>query len=216
MKKAIIRIVIIVLLVSCTAISLAAAPNEDILSALHSVPYLSDVVLWENDTDVVDDHGLQPHSIRVVVDGGGTTPVAEAIFSNLPAGVTTDGTTSTTVTDEFGNDHTINFSRSSDVRLIITVYIRTLPGYDDSTTPDAIKAAVKATVDKLSIDESFYIPFLYAPILALDDLENPTFIISSIAASSTTTSSSFQIPIGAFERAKIPLTNISVVATPLY
>ena len=216
MKKAIITFVIIALIISCTTISLAATPNEDLLSALRAVPYLEDAVLWENDTDAVDDHGLQPHSLHVVVDGGATTPVAQAIFTKLPVGITTEGTTSTTVTDESGNTHTINFSRSSDVRLMITIYIRTLPGYDASTTPDAIKNAVKTTVDKLTIGQSFYIPFLYAPILALDDLEHPTFIISSIVASSTSTSSSFEIPIGPTERAKIPLVNISVEATPLY
>ena len=193
----------------------AISTHEAILSALSTVPYLNSAILWENDTDDTDDRGLPPHSIRVVVDGGGNTNVAKAIFSKKPVGVSTDGSTSVTVQDEFGIDHTIKFSRVSDVRLMITVTIRTTAGYDSTTTPDAIKAAVKACIDKQAIGQPVVLPSLYAPVQSLEDPEHPTFYISSIAASTPSGSSNLVIPIGAGERATVPLTNITVSATPM-
>ena len=193
----------------------AVSTREALLSALRSVPYLNDVVLWENDTDEEDDRGLPPHSIRVVVDGGGNANVANAIFSKKPVGITTDGTTGVFVTDEFGNTHTVKFTRVTEVPLMITVYIRTLPGYNSIATPNAIKEAVKATIDQLTIGQDFIVPSLYGPILAQDDPDHPTFIISSLAASDSVTSSALRIPVDPAERATISLATISVSATPL-
>ena len=193
----------------------AVSTREALLSALSTVPYLTGAVIWENDTDETDDRGLPPHSIRVVVDGGGNLPVAQAILSKKPVGVSTDGSVSVTVADEFGVDHVVKFTRVSSVRLMITVYIRTFSGYDSTATPDAIKAAVKAYIDRQAIGQDVIVPSLYTPVMALNDADHPTFAISSIAVSTSETSSSICIPIGPGERATVPLTNITVSATPM-
>lgn len=196
-----------------------AAPSistrEALLSALSAVPYLKGAIIWENDTDDTDDQGLPPHSIRVVVDGGANIPVAQAILSKKPVGVTTDGSVSVTVPDEFGTDRTVHFSRVSNIYLMITVYIRTFAGYDSSVTPDAIKAAVKAYIDKQVIGQDVIVPSIYSPVMALNDPDHPTFAISSLAVNTSETSSSIKIAIGPGERASVLLPSINVSATPM-
>jgi hypothetical protein len=66
---------------------------------------------YENDTAIEDIYGRPPHSIHVVVDGGLDIEIAEELLSVKPGGITTFGEVSNIVTDNYGHEHTINFSR---------------------------------------------------------------------------------------------------------
>jgi len=92
------------------------AIRVDVLDADDAISF---VACFENDTDVTDADGRPPHSIELLVQGGVDADVAEAIFLAKPAGIRAYGTTTETVTDTQGNDHTIGFTRPT----VITIYI---------------------------------------------------------------------------------------------
>jgi len=65
----------------------------------------------ENDTDTTDANGVPGHAIEALVIGGASADIQAAIFAAKAAGIRAYGSTSGTVTDSAGNDHTIAFSR---------------------------------------------------------------------------------------------------------
>ena len=71
----------------------------------------------ENDTDTTDANGVPRKSIEAIVYGPASPTsdddqaLAEALWAAKPAGIRAYGTTSKTVTDEQGNEHTVSFTR---------------------------------------------------------------------------------------------------------
>jgi len=68
-----------------------------------------------NDTDFTDANGLPPHSVEVLVLGGTTADIAQAILDSVGAGTATFGTRSDTVEDSEGNDQVVYWSRPVEI-----------------------------------------------------------------------------------------------------
>lgn len=68
---------------------------ENSLNAIHSaISQLSDVknvIILENNTDTIDDYGVKPHSLNIIVEGGNDEDIAKAISENKGAGVGLQG-----------------------------------------------------------------------------------------------------------------------------
>ena len=60
---------------------------ESLYSAIFSLEGVSNAVIYENDTDVIDENGVLPHSFLTLVDGGLSSDVATAIWRNRPTGI---------------------------------------------------------------------------------------------------------------------------------
>lgn len=107
--------------------------------------------VFYNDTDATDGDGLPPHSVECLVLGGDDEEVRAAVFEAVAAGIRSYGSDSGTVTDEEGNDWTVQFSRPTEV----TIYNRLDVTYDPDVFPadgsDQIKAAVVAYGDAFAI-----------------------------------------------------------------
>lgn len=75
------------------------------------------VRVLENDTDTTDADGVPRKSIEAIVYGPASPTsdddqaLAEALWAAKPAGIRAYGTTSKTVTDDQGNEHTVSFTR---------------------------------------------------------------------------------------------------------
>ena len=193
----------------------AQSTREHLMSALMAVPGVTEAVLRENDTDEEDDDGLPAHSIQVVIKGGYLSDIAAALYRNKPVGVATAGTTEVTVTDEFGNDQTVRFSRPRNKSVLISVYLKTFPGYDSTGMTARIQTAVADYMRSLKIGQSLAVPCLYAPILALDDPVHPTFLITSLVASASSSSSSERILLEPDEKFLASEGAVSVHTTPI-
>jgi uncharacterized phage protein gp47/JayE len=104
----------------------------------------------ENRTDATDVSGLPPHSYQITVIGGSDADVAAAIWAGKSPGMATTGTSSATVTDEFGNAQTVYWIRGTNVPMYLDVTLTrdasTYPADGDARVAAALVAFV-ATLD---------------------------------------------------------------------
>jgi uncharacterized phage protein gp47/JayE len=103
---------------------------------------VTEVVGFENITDVIDGDGLPPHSIEVIVSGGDDGAIRAAIFDSKAGGIASNGTTTGVVADVNGIVHTINFSRPGSVSAYIDVDLEVYPGKFPSNGGAIIGGAV--------------------------------------------------------------------------
>lgn len=131
-----------------------AAPSQSMVDGLYAAVANLDnvvqVVVWENETDddvAMTGGTLVPHSVFVIVDGGDTAEIANAIWLRKSGGCTMMGAVEETVTDTQGHDHTIKFSRPDDVDIYVEIDIETKSGWVSGTADDIKDAIVDASVE---------------------------------------------------------------------
>lgn len=122
---------------------------------------------YENDTNQADANGLPPHSICLVVEGGDSTAIAEAIALKKTPGCYTHGDVEILTRDEMGVPNPIRFYFAKPVRVRVRVTLKPLAGYLSSTA-GAIKANLAAYVNALPIGESVMVSRLLCPINEAD------------------------------------------------
>ena len=98
--------------------------NEVVAVILRAFDSYEDVTVFENITLVTDSRGLPGKSFEsIVYQAGGVTDrdqeIAQAIFDSKPAGIEPHGDVNKTVTDSQGFDHTIKFSRPTEVDIYL-------------------------------------------------------------------------------------------------
>jgi uncharacterized phage protein gp47/JayE len=143
-------------------ISVAAGGNNlaDALAAqLNNTEDVTDAIVIENKTDIVDANGLDPHTFAAVVIGGTAIAIATVIWANTPQGIDSFGALSEVITDEQGFPQTINYSRAADIAIYFKLDLTTdanYPGDGDAR----VKAAVveygqSGTVNGVLLDSDF-------------------------------------------------------------
>lgn len=113
---------------------------------LLEVDDVESVTIFVNNTDTTDADGLPPHSVEAVVriPAGATYDQAifDALLDGVAAGIATHGTTTGTAEDDEGTEHTMKFSRPTEVEIYVAVTVTV----DDETFPsdgaDQIKQAI--------------------------------------------------------------------------
>jgi hypothetical protein len=131
-----------------------AFPSQSMVDGLYAAVANLDnvvqVVVWENETDAVvakNGGNLDPHSVYVIVDGGDSAEIANAIWLRKSVGCSMMGAVSETVTDLQGHDHTINFGRPDDVDVYVEIDIETKSGWLAGTAADIVDAIVAASAE---------------------------------------------------------------------
>ncbi|MGC3003539.1 baseplate J/gp47 family protein, partial [Streptomyces sp. G35A] len=136
---------------------------ESLYSSIFSLEGVTNVVIYENDTDEVDEIGVNPHSFLTLVDGGLESDIAKAIWQNRPAGIGSQGNTAIDIVDSFGYVRTVNFSRPVEVPIFIELSIQT-----DSRFPEdgenKIREALISYINNLTINDDVVYSRLYTPI----------------------------------------------------
>lgn len=127
-----------------------SATVEAIKSSLLQVTGVTGATVIENDTNIVDGDGRPPHSFESIVVGGSDVDVATDIFLSKAAGIETFGTVTEIITDSMGFDHTIKFSRATEV----TIYLQI-------TLVKSIEIAYPSDGDQQIIDECILIGSTY-------------------------------------------------------
>ena len=102
---------------------------ESIFSSIANLDGVDQAIVLENDTNSVDSNGQAPHSIQAIVSGGDNQEIAEAIFREKCTGITTEGTTTVSVTDVMEIDHDINFQRPLAKPIFIIINLTTNSSY---------------------------------------------------------------------------------------
>ena len=102
-----------------------AATVEAIRAEVSALDNVTAVVVFQNNTDIVDLEGRPPHSVEVVVQGGDDDEIALEIFETVAAGIETVSSSMTPtvifVTDSQGFSQLIRFSRPTEVEIHLEV-----------------------------------------------------------------------------------------------
>ncbi|WYV99362.1 baseplate protein [Pseudomonas phage vB_PpuM-NoPa] len=106
---------------------------EALIDALINVAGVSDVIIYENDTDTVNAEGVPMKSFMPIVLGGLPSDIANAIWKNKPTGIGSYGNTTVQIVDSQGLSHPISFMRPTAVPVYIKMAVvsdgtGTLPG----------------------------------------------------------------------------------------
>lgn len=103
--------------------------NAGSTDANHQPP--TTVKVFYNDTDFTDSNGLPPHSCEVLVQGGTTADLAQAIFNAIGAGTNSYGNRTDSVVDSEGRTQSVSWSRPVEVPIYVDAVVR----YDSSSWP---------------------------------------------------------------------------------
>jgi uncharacterized phage protein gp47/JayE len=98
---------------------------EAIISGLSAVEDVTAVVLFSNNTSVVDGEGRPPHSLDAVVEGGTNQNIGDKLFDVVGAGIETIGAVSVNVTDSQGFTQVMKFSRPDEILIWLEVDLTT-------------------------------------------------------------------------------------------
>lgn len=185
---------------------------EGIVGAVASLAGVNRYRGYENDTGTTNADGVPAHAISLVVEGGTTQAIAEAIAAKKTPGTATYGTTSYTTYDQYGVPNIINFFRPTAATISIEVSLTARTGYL-STTADTIKAALVDYVANLLIGDDIYISKLYVPANLSNQAVGETFDVTQIrikknAGAWVTTN----LTLAFNEIAQTALANVTVIA----
>lgn len=115
-----------------------------IYSRLNARPLVEKVIVFQNNTSIIDLENRPPKSLDIVVLGDNEDDLAQAIFEVVGGGVQTIGDISRQIEDQEGFEHTIKFSRPTEVpiwiEMDITKNVNLYPVDGDIQIRDAILA----------------------------------------------------------------------------
>jgi len=142
-------------------------------------------VIEVNETDTTDSGGRPARSFECFVqaDSSLNQLIGEAIFEKKPVGIKTHGTTSVTVEDEAGIEHTIKFTPASTVTVGIKATIKT-NSYYPSNGAELIKANLVEYINNLTNGESVIRTSLYSLIYAVEGVTEVTSLTLAIGTGS--------------------------------
>jgi len=194
------------------------AAIRDNLTLLDGVSYVNVI---ENETLVTDSDSRPPKSFEAIVLGGEDVDVATSVWDTKPAGIEMYGNTTEIITDEYGIQRTVEFTRPVIINMAIQV---TYTIYDEEMFPsggeEAIKNTVLAAVNALGVDVDVIPTRLFGPIYsAVPGIDNLIVEVQELAnpgdAPVVMDWQEARFPIGAREYAQTTLGDIDIVdATP--
>jgi uncharacterized phage protein gp47/JayE len=163
-----------------------ANPSTTVLGgirgALLSLPGVTRLELYENDTGQTDENGLPPHSLTTVIEGGNDEEIAQTIHTRKTPGGYTNGTTALLIMNDRGQNVLIRFYRPTYYNMAVTLNIKRLTGYT-SNVLENIKANIAAYLNNLAIGQDLALSALWAAAMAANvDLHMPSFSIQSLTA----------------------------------
>lgn len=148
-----------------------------ILAAVQDLDGVVQAVIYENDTNTTDALGLPPHSISLVVDGGDSQEIAEAIAAKKTPGAYTHGNTSVVVVDDYGIPSTIRYYTPEPVETKAAVTIKALPGYTSGIGTE-LKQAIADYVNGLAIGKRIDYAKLYLPAQLFGAAHSETYEVN--------------------------------------
>lgn len=154
---------------------------EGIFGAIFNVPNVTDLQIYENDTDAPDANGVPGHSIAAVVLGGDVTAIAQTIAETKSPGTGTFGNVSQIVIDPNGVPDNINFFVMTLEQIYATVTINPMTGYSDAIGA-SIQQSVSDWINSLSTGEDVFYGKLWGPanLFANGTTNGETFNVANI------------------------------------
>jgi hypothetical protein len=136
--------------------------------------------------------------------------IAETLWENKAAGIATHGTESRVVTDTQAIDHTIEFSRPTDVPIYIDLTVKTDADLFPSDGSDQIKAALVAEMDtQLTGEDVIALVYKSIPLEIAGVIDVTAFLIDDVDPPV----GSVNVVIASREQATLASTDIDVTVT---
>lgn len=182
---------------------------DALYSDLISLDGVEAVRIYENLTNTVDALGIPPHAFMVLVQGGLDNEIAETIWRNRPAGITTHGNSTYLIEDVLGNEKEVKYQRPSYVDIYVSVSVTSYEGFPADGV-EQIRSAIFDYINSNSIvgDNVIY-SRLYTPINSVPGHQVDSLFIG-LNPSPTGTSN---LSIAYNEIAKVEIGNIEVSVT---
>jgi uncharacterized phage protein gp47/JayE len=156
----------------------SVTPLKGLDGALAAISGVTDVHVYENDTDAPDANGIPEHSVAVVIEGGDAAVIAQTIILRKTEGGHTYGTTLQNVPDAYGVPQPIRFSRPTLVDIHVEITLSVLAGYT-TVIGEAIKQAVSDYINALIIGQDVITSRLYMPANLYGGEGSETFTIGA-------------------------------------
>lgn len=123
---------------------------EALLDALRNVEGVTDVVVYENDTDAPDVNGVPAHSFLPIVLGGLPSDIGNSIWENKPTGISSVGNTTVQIPDSQGFLHSISYKRPTEIPIYVNVSISDAGG----VAGDA-QALIRQNIENYGVENYF-------------------------------------------------------------
>lgn len=187
---------------------------EGTLGAVANLTGVTNTKGYENDTNSTDADTIPAHSIAVIVLGGDSLEIAEAIALHKTPGTGTYGTTTELVHDARGMPINISFSRPILVTITVTLTIAAGDTWSSDYEP-LIKTALAETINALGIGQTVLITKLYAPAYLNGTAPGQTYDVATLEiGKDTDPQSDVNIPIDYNELPECdPDVDITVIVT---
>lgn len=191
-----------------------AAAVDAIAADVAAVTTVVAVTVFENTGDVIDSDLVPPHAIEVVVLSNPATgdedEIAQAIWDSKAAGIEAHGAESGTAVDDQGTNHTINFSRPSEIPIHVNIECTVDANYPaDGDTQ--IKEALAAWSQDLAVGEDVIWSSLFCVVFGITGVIDVTTL--EIHTSDPPTGHTSNIIIGSRELATIDTADVDVTST---
>ena len=145
----------------------ASAMVETIRAALIQTDGVTFAIVYENDTDEVDEDGRPPHSIEAVVAGGNPQDIGATIWRTHAGGITTYGSQAVTVNDSQGISHIMRFNRPTEVPIYLQITVTANPEKELSAAAiTLIQQAIVTQGAGLTVGQDVILQSFYGTIYA--------------------------------------------------
>jgi len=140
-----------------TSVSGAAATRSAIISGLLDVEGVQKVKLYPNPTSSASVEGVPAYQMMIVVYGGTTAGIAQAIYDLIGVNIQTYGTTAYTITTGDSDTQIIYHTKASEKQLSVRVTYTTSNNRALSDTEkDAIIYGITTLADEFTISSTVY------------------------------------------------------------
>ena len=161
-----------------------ALPSLSILDGtkgtIASLPGVLRSEVYENDTDEPDKHGIPPHTICAVVEGGNAQSIGDTLALKKGPGCGTYGDVLVNTRDKHGSPAVMRFFRSTNDDTGVFIRLQPLDGYL-ATTGQAARQNVVNYINSLPIGGEILLSRLYTPINASEpDVTRRTFDVLEV------------------------------------
>ena len=161
-----------------------ALPSRNMLdgtrAAIAAIDGVKRYYVYDNDTNLTDEHGIPGHSIAAVVEGGLDADIAEAIYLHKGPGGGTYGSTTYPYVNQDGITTDIQYSRPTYTSIDVDVGVRPGTGYT-SDVLGTIRTNLEDYINSLTIGNAVTMTgILNAISAAVSTPAVPAFLLASI------------------------------------
>lgn len=137
-------------------------------------------------------------SFECFINGGENyhKEIAETIFEKKPIGIKTTGTVAETIIDSANNEHSINFSHTTNIPVYVRLAIKTNTHFEGELGKQEIKNNLETYIDNVGIGNAVILSSLYGQIHSVKGVQEVTELQMCTDGSSWSASN---ITAGAYE-----------------